>query len=97
MAAIGDPHDKRKTYKMRPIIETLVDQGTFFEMGRMFGRSIITGLARLDGRPVALMAGDSQHFSGAWTAQACQKIVRFVDLAKTFHLPIVYLMDCPAS
>jgi acetyl-CoA carboxylase carboxyltransferase component len=80
---------------MRPIMETLVDKGTFFEMGRMFGRSIITGFARLDGRPVALMAGDPQHYAGAWTSQACQKVVRFVDLANTFHLPVVYLLDCP--
>jgi acetyl-CoA carboxylase carboxyltransferase component len=89
------PRDRRKVYKMRAIIETIVDQGSFFEMGRMFGRSIITGLARFDGRPVALLAGDSQHFAGCWTADACQKVVRFVDLATTFHLPILYLMDCP--
>ena len=56
----------RKAYKMRPIIEAIVDHGTFFEMGRFYGRSIITGLARIDGRPVALMAGDSQHYAGAW-------------------------------
>ena len=80
---------------MRPILEAVVDQGSFFEMGRMFGRSIITALARLDGRPVAIMAGDSQHYAGAWTAETCQKVVRFVDLAQTFHLPVVYLLDCP--
>jgi acetyl-CoA carboxylase carboxyltransferase component len=89
------PRDRRKVYKMRPIIETIVDQGSFFEMGRMFGRPIITGLARLEGRPVAVLAGDCQHFAGLWTADACDKIVRFVDLAETFHFPILYLMDCP--
>src|SRR5438874_1086936 len=35
------------------------------------------------------------HYGGSWTAEACQKVVRFVDLAETFHLPVVYLMDCP--
>lgn len=89
------PRDRRKVYRMRPIIETLVDRGTFFEMGRMFGRSVITGLARLDGVPVALMAGDPHFYAGAWTAEACQKIVRFVDFAETFHLPVVHLVDCP--
>ncbi|HEY0421325.1 MAG TPA: carboxyl transferase domain-containing protein [Acetobacteraceae bacterium] len=89
------PRDRRKVYKMRSIIETVVDRGSFFEMGRMFGRSIITGLARLQGRPVALMAGDPTHYAGAWTADACDKIIRFVDLAETFHLPVVYLADCP--
>jgi acetyl-CoA carboxylase carboxyltransferase component len=89
------PRDRRKVYRMRPIIDALVDQGSFFETGTMFGRPIITGLARLQGLPVAVMASDPFHYGGAWTADACAKIVRFVDLAETFHLPVVYLCDCP--
>lgn len=89
------PRDRRKVYRMRPIVETLVDRGSFFEMGRNFGRPIITGLARLEGRPVGIMASDPFHYAGAWTADACQKVVRFCDLAETFHLPVVYLLDCP--
>ena len=89
------PKERRRAYKMRPIIESIVDRGSFFEMGKMFGRSVITGLARLDGYPVALMASDPMHMGGAWTSESCQKIVRFVDMAETFHLPIVYLADCP--
>ena len=89
------PKDRRHVYKMRPIIETLVDSGSFFEMGALFGRSIITGLARIEGRAVAVMAGDPYHYAGAWTADACAKIIRFVDLAQTFHLPVVHLVDCP--
>src|SRR5262249_35466967 len=61
------PRARRKVYKMRPIIEALVDRGSFFEIGRMFGRSVITGLARLDGLPVAVMAGDPYFYGGAWT------------------------------
>ena len=89
------PRDVRKVYKMRPIIEAVVDQGSFFEIASMYGRSIITGFARLDGWPVALMASDPFFYGGAWTADACQKIEKFVDLAQTFHLPMVYLVDCP--
>jgi acetyl-CoA carboxylase carboxyltransferase component len=89
------PKDRRKVYKMRPIIEAVVDKGSFFEMGALFGRPIITGLARADGLPVAVMASDPYHYGGAWTADACLKITRFVDLAETFHIPIVYLCDCP--
>jgi acetyl-CoA carboxylase carboxyltransferase component len=89
------PRDRRKVYRMRPIIEAVVDAGSFFEMGQMFGRSIITGLARLNGLPVALLASDPFHYGGAWTAGACAKVVRFVDMAETFHLPVVYLCDCP--
>jgi acetyl-CoA carboxylase carboxyltransferase component len=80
---------------MRRIIEALADKGSFFEMARGFGRPIITGFCRLDGWPVALLAGDPLFHGGAWTADACNKIIRFVDLAQTFHLPIVHLVDCP--
>jgi acetyl-CoA carboxylase carboxyltransferase component len=89
------PRNTRRVYKMRPIVEAVVDKGSFFEMGRMFGRGIITGFARLDGLPVAVMASDPFFYGGAWTADVCDKIIRFVDLAETFHLPIVYLCDCP--
>jgi acetyl-CoA carboxylase carboxyltransferase component len=89
------PRNRRQVYKMRPIIETLVDNGSFFEIGADFGRAIIAGLARLQGRAVVLLASDPYHYGGAWTADTCQKIIRFVDLAETFHLPVIYLCDCP--
>ena len=89
------PRNRRSVYKMRPIINAVVDAGSFFEMGANFGRSLITGLARLGGHPVLLLASDPYHYGGAWSADTCQKVVRFVDLAETFHLPVVYLMDCP--
>jgi acetyl-CoA carboxylase carboxyltransferase component len=89
------PRDPRKVYAMRKIIASLVDQGSFFETGKLWGRSIITGFARLSGWPVALMAGDPMHYGGAWTARASEKITRFVDLAQVFHLPVVHLVDCP--
>jgi acetyl-CoA carboxylase carboxyltransferase component len=44
---------------------------------------------------VLVLASDPFHYGGSWTAEACQKVVRWVDFAETFHLPIVYLMDCP--
>jgi acetyl-CoA carboxylase carboxyltransferase component len=89
------PRDRRKIYKMRPIIESVVDKGSFFEMGRNFGRSIIAGLARLGGHPVLMLASDPYHYGGSWNSETCQKVIRYVDLAETFHLPVVYLMDCP--
>ncbi len=89
------PRNRKQVYKMRPIIESVVDKGSFFEVGKNFGKPIIVGLARLEGRAVLLLASDSFHYGGSWTADACQKVVRWVDFAETFHLPIVYLMDCP--
>lgn len=89
------PREARKVYKMRTVIEAVVDRGSFFEMGRGWGRSIITGFARLDGWPVALFAEDPYVYGGAWTADASRKVTRFIDLASTFHLPLVHLEDCP--
>src|SRR5436305_3982684 len=89
------PRDVRKPYKMRPILEAVVDTGSLFEIAPLYGRSIITALARLDGWPVALMASDPFFYGGAWAADNCQKVERFVDLAQTFHLPLAYLVDCP--
>jgi acetyl-CoA carboxylase carboxyltransferase component len=89
------PRDRITPYKSRRVVEACVDQGSFFEIGRAWGRSIITGFARLDGWPVAIMAGDPYVLDGAWTADAARKVERFVDLADMFHLPIVHFVDCP--
>jgi len=89
------PRSRRQAYKIRPIIEALFDRGSFLEMGRLWGRSAVTGLARLDGWPVALLASDPYQYGGGWTASASEKVTRFVDLADTFHLPVVHLVDQP--
>lgn len=89
------PRDRRKVYKIRRVIEAVFDQGSFMEMGRGHGRSAVTGLARLDGWPVAVLSSDPYHYGGGWTAEAADKIVRFIDLADTFHLPVVHLVDQP--
>jgi acetyl-CoA carboxylase carboxyltransferase component len=93
------PRDPRKVYKMRNIVNCVVDQldgaSTFFEIGRGWGKSVITGFARLDGWPVAIFAEDPYVYGGAWTADASRKVTRFVDLASTFHLPLLHLEDCP--
>jgi len=89
------PKDPRKVYKMHDIIDAVLDRGSFFEIGRRWGRSIITGLGRLDGIPVALFAENPMIYGGAWTADASRKLIRFMDLASTFHLPLVHLEDCP--
>ena len=89
------PRNRREGYAVRPIIEAVVDEGTFFEIGRGFGRSVVTGLARLDGWPVAVLASDSMFFGGGMTADASQKMESFVELADMFHLPVVHLVDQP--
>jgi acetyl-CoA carboxylase carboxyltransferase component len=89
------PKNPRLVYQMRSIIEAVVDKGSFFEMGMKWGCSIICGFARLDGIPVAIFAEDPAIYGGAWTADSCRKLTRFIDLASTFHLPLIHLEDCP--
>lgn len=89
------PKDPRQVYKMHSILESVCDRGSFFEIGRKWGRSIITGLARFNGIPVAIFAENPRVYGGAWTADSARKLIRLIDLAATFHLPLVHLEDCP--
>jgi acetyl-CoA carboxylase carboxyltransferase component len=89
------PRERRKVYKVRAIIEAVVDRDSWFELGRFNGRSAVTGFARLDGRPVAVLGNDPYFYAGGWTAAASEKVTRFVDLAETFHLPVVHFVDNP--
>ncbi|MEJ7584875.1 MAG: carboxyl transferase domain-containing protein [Acidimicrobiales bacterium] len=89
------PRDRRKVYRVRPVIEAVVDQGSWFEIGRGWGRAAVTGLARLDGWPVAVLSSDGYHYGGGWDAGAADKVTRLVDLADAFHLPLVHLVDQP--
>ena len=89
------PRDPRKPYKMRAIVEAVVDRARSSRSARSTAARSSPGCARLDGWPVAMMASDPFFYGGAWTADTCQKVERFVDIAQTFHLPIVYLVDCP--
>jgi acetyl-CoA carboxylase carboxyltransferase component len=89
------PRDRRTPYDARALTEAIFDRDSFFEIGRGYGRSAITGLARLDGWPVAVLASDPKHYAGGWTSEASQKVTRHIDLADTFHLPVVHLVDQP--
>ena len=89
------PRSRRRPYEMRKIVGAACDAGSFFEMGAAFGRSAITGLARLGGRPVAVLASDPKIYGGGLTADASDKVARFCDFADTFHLPVVNFVDQP--
>ncbi len=89
------PKDRRKPFAMRKVIKHVVDKGTFFEMGRAYGRGQIVGLARLDGYSVGILANDCRYYAGSMTANGAQKVRRFVDMCNAFHLPIVSFVDEP--
>ncbi len=89
------PRDPRRPYDMRAILRAVLDHGSLFEIGARFGRSSITALGRLDGLPVGVLAGDPKHYGGGLTAEASDKLARFVDLCDQFRLPVVHLVDQP--
>lgn len=89
------PKDTRKPFQMRKIIKAIVDRDSFFEMTKKYGPSLITGLARLNGHAVGIIANDCMYYAGAMTAEAAQKIRRFVDMCNTFNLPVISLVDEP--
>lgn len=89
------PRNRRRAFDMRQIIRWVADAGSFFEIAPGYGRDQIAGLARLDGQPVMVLANDCRIYAGAMSAQGAQKVRRFIELAETFHLPIVDLVDEP--
>ena len=89
------PEDRRWAYPVRKVIETLADSGSFLELRRVYGRSIITGFIRLEGLPVALIANDCQQLGGAVDAESAEKAARFLGLCDAFGLPVLSLTDTP--
>jgi acetyl-CoA carboxylase carboxyltransferase component len=89
------PEDRRWGYPVRRIIETLADEGSFVELRRIFGRSIITGFIRTEGRPLALIANDCQQMGGAVDAEASDKAARFLRTCNALGLPVLSLTDTP--
>ena len=77
------------------MLELVVDEGSFFEIAPAYGRPRITGLARVDGYPVGVMANDPPHLGGATDVAAGEKVIRLIQLCDTFHLPLVSFADEP--
>ncbi len=89
------PRDPRQPYKVRRILEHVLDRDSLFELGAAFGRPTVTALARLGGRPVGVLASDPEQYGGGVNADAAEKTARFVDLCDQFHLPVVNFVDVP--
>ena len=89
------PRERRSPYDVRALLGSVFDDGSVLELGRLHAASTVTALARLAGRPVAVLAGDPRVYGGGMTAAGADKQARFVDLAETFRLPVVHLVDQP--
>ena len=89
------PRSRRRAYRVHKILHAVLDRESFFEMGAGYGRSLVTGLARLDGHPVGVLANDCRFDGGSMTALAARKLRRLVELCDAFHLPVVSFVDEP--
>ncbi len=89
------PQNRRRAFDMRRVIELVVDEGSFFQLQRDYGPSLIIGLARMNGQSVGITANDCRHLAGAMTAEAGQKMRRMIELCDTFHLPMIHFVDEP--
>lgn len=84
---------KNRMYNPYTIIESVVDRGSWFEIGRLWGRTGIVGLARFGGRPVAILSNNCEVNGGALDAGGSQKLLKMIKFADIFNLPIVQFVD----
>jgi acetyl-CoA carboxylase carboxyltransferase component len=89
------PRERRRAYKVRRLLALVLDRGSFLELGAGHGRSQVTGLARIAGQPVGVIANDCVHDGGSMTAPGARKVRRFLETCDTFGLPIVSFVDEP--
>ena len=89
------PENRLRVYDVRLVIETVMDEGSFLELRCAFAPGLITGLARIEGRPVALIANDPKHLGGAVDCDGADKASRLLQIADAFDLPVISLIDTP--
>jgi len=89
------PENRLRSYDIRAVIDALVDPDSALELRAGFGAGIVTALARIDGRPVGLIANNPVHLGGAIDADAADKAARFMQLCDAHTLPLVSLIDTP--
>ena len=95
--ALGDlvPQDINSPFQMKDFIEGLVDEGSFLEIKKLFAGELITGLARLDGKPVGIVANQPRVKGGVLFVDSADKATRFMTLCDAFGIPLVFLSDVP--
>ena len=89
------PASNRQPYDMYEVIRRVVDDGDWLDLKPQFARSIITCLARMDGRPIGIVANQPRQLGGILDNDAADKAARFVSLCDAFAIPLVFLVDVP--
>jgi methylmalonyl-CoA decarboxylase subunit alpha len=89
------PISRTQVYDVRKVIRSVVDNDSFFELKPRFGKVATTGLARLDGRTVGIMANNPLYKGAAMDTEACEKMTSFIVLCDSFNIPLVLFVDTP--
>jgi acetyl-CoA carboxylase carboxyltransferase component len=89
------PPDPRRAYDVRDVARGIADAGSVLEVASRWAPNLVTALARIDGRPVGIVANQPRHLGGVIDAEASQKGARFVRTCNTFQIPLVVLVDTP--
>ncbi|RFB19163.1 acyl-CoA carboxylase subunit beta [Bacillus sp. HNG] len=89
------PVNQNAPFNMYEGIDALIDEGSFYEIKKLFAPEIITGLARIDGRPVGIIANQPKVKGGVLFVDSADKAAKFITLCDAFHIPLVFLADVP--
>ena len=89
------PKQARRVYDVRDVIACLTDDGHLLEVSSGWARNLVTGFARIDGRPVGIVANQPRYLGGVLDAATSQKGARFVSKCNQFGIPLVVLVDTP--
>jgi acetyl/propionyl-CoA carboxylase alpha subunit/acetyl-CoA carboxylase carboxyltransferase component len=89
------PENRLRVYEVRDVIETIADAGSVLELRRGFGPGMVTALARIEGRPLGIVANDPKHLAGAIDSPGADKAARFLQLCDAYDLPVLFLCDTP--
>jgi acetyl-CoA carboxylase carboxyltransferase component len=89
------PRDENKPFDVREVLERLIDAGSWFELKKLWAGEILTGFARLQGRPIGVVANQSKVKGGVLFVDSADKAARFISLCDAYGLPLLYLADVP--
>ncbi|WP_442599397.1 acyl-CoA carboxylase subunit beta [Neobacillus sp. D3-1R] len=89
------PENQNAPFDMYECIETLIDEGSFYEIKKLFAPEIITGFARIDGRVMGVVANQPKAKGGVLFVDSADKAAKFITLCDAFHIPLLFLADVP--
>ncbi len=89
------PEQRKRPYDVRAVVAALFDEGSVLELRSGFAPGMLTALARVDGRPLGVVANNAKHLGGAIDAEGADKAARFMQLCDAFELPMLFLCDTP--